>query len=207
MNVPCKKLIILILFKLVSLSLLADPLDVIREQEEAINWEVIKKAYDEYLIYPSTENAHKLYETLPKEDIGRLEVEGRDVRKYIYENYQLLAYQMLAGDRNAVKVAFRLFNISDADFTESIDSTLGQLIRIHPKLFLEELELHKNVYFVQEVDYPLFGTHPSFIDRDKAEELELELRVKALESVEDKELRTIRDECINQLRDYIKKYR
>jgi hypothetical protein len=175
-------------------------------KQETVHWQIIKNAFDKYLDYPSTENATLLCDVLPQEDIKNL---GEDygVSEYLYKNYEILAYEMKCGDKNAVKAAFSLFNISDGAFTEEIEWSLAELIRIQPKLFLEELELHKNGYFIREVDYPLFGEGIIFLDKMRAQTLESEMRIKALESVTDERLRPIRDECIKRLNDHIRKYR
>lgn len=176
------------------------------DKRETVDWQIIKKTFDEYLEYPSTENAAQLCAVLPKENVKNIS-ENHGVFEYLYQNYETLAYEMKCGDRNAVTAAFRLFNISDGAFTEEIEWSLAELIRIQPKLFLEELELHKNEYFMREVNYPLYGEGSFFVDRMNAQLLETEMRIKALESVSDEGLRPIRDECIKRLTDHLKRDR
>jgi len=40
----------------------------------------------------------------------------------------------------AVRIAFRMYNMSDGAFSEYLDQMLGSLITINPQMFLEELK-------------------------------------------------------------------
>jgi hypothetical protein len=109
-----------------------------RTQDVFVDWERLQSAWKEYIEYPSSENALKVYLLLPeKEPI----IDGKALKCidliYNFDNFSILEHEIYAGERNAVRVAFRLLNIADGDFAEILLITLGNLIRIHPKLFLE----------------------------------------------------------------------
>ena len=101
----------------------------VEETQPAIDWLNIRKAWDEYVNYPSTEAARKVYEALPKDDVGDLTAEVSATIQHIFKDYRLLAYEMYAGDQFAVKIAFRLLNFTDASYTESTESLLSEFVR------------------------------------------------------------------------------
>ena len=109
-----------------------------------------------------------------------------------------------AGDRNAVKAGFRLFNISDGWYSHRLDMALGDLIRINTKLFLEELKSHRNITFVIRRGPPVYPSGDEYVDNFEAQKSEIKLRIKALESIKDKDLIEIRDECIKDLKESLK---
>lgn len=175
-------------------------------QEQKVDWTNIKKQFDIYLNYPSTENAHKFYETLPKSEQPESSEMGAQVTSYIFHNFEMVEKQVWSSDRNSVKVAFRLYNISDGAFAEWIQSALGEFIRINPKLFLEELKNHLNIGRFSGGDFPVLqGNMSIYSRRDAAYQYELEMRIKALMSVKDKALISVRDRCVEQIRDYIER--
>lgn len=177
-----------------------------QEREAKIDWERIKRAGETYFACPSSENALKLYLSLPEEDIINYGDEGIKIIEFISDNKNLdiLEKHILESDRNAVKAAFRLFNISDGWFAHRLDKALGDLIRINTKLFLEELKNHRNITFVIRRGPPVYPLGDEYVDRFEARKSEIKLRIKALESIEDKDLIEIRDECIKKLKEPLK---
>jgi len=176
-----------------------------QEREAKIDWERIKEAGEAYFACPSSENALKLYLSLPEEDIGNRRSEGSKVRRFISDdkNLNILEKRIHESDRNAVKAAFRLFNISDGWFSHRLDWALGDLIRINTKLFLEELKNHRNITFVIRRGPPVYPVGDEYVDRFEARKSETKLRIKALESIKDKDLTEIRDECIENLKKFL----
>jgi hypothetical protein len=174
--------------------------------EQKVDWTNIKKQFDIYLDYPSTENAYRFYESLPKLDFRAPSEMGSQVIRYIFDNFEKVEKQIWASDRNAVKVAIRLYNISDGWYAETIDSALGEFIRINPKLFLEELKNHLSLGRFSDGDFPVLqGNMSIYSKRDVTYQYELEMRIKALKSVKDKALVSVRDRCVEQIRDYIER--
>lgn len=125
---------------------------------------------------------------------------------YVFKNLDVLARQVSVGDRDAFKLAFRLYNLSSGLFTMELDAMLGDTIREYPQLFLEELKSSNNVHWIRTLGYPLIESGLNFSDvRAEADRYELEMRIKALASVKDSKLVGLRDECIRIIRDYIDK--
>ena len=177
-----------------------------QEKEAKVDWERIKEAGEAYFACPSSENALKLYLSLPEEDIINYGDEGSKVIRFISDdkNLNILEKHIHESDRNAVKAAFRLFNISDGWFAHRLDKALGDLIRINTKLSLEELKNHRNITFVIRRGPPVYPLGDEYVDRFEARKSEIKLRIKALESIKDKDLIEIRDECIENLKKLLK---
>lgn len=199
-----KKIFVVYLFISLGLYVIICLLNAEEQKDIKIDWERLKEASTAYFDYPSSENAYKFYLSLPEEDIVIKRSEGGSVKDFIVDNFGMLITQIYASDRNAVKVAFRLYNISDGYFTTMIDMTLGDLIRINARLLLEELVKHKKIKYIESCGPSVDIMGEEYVDRFKAQELEIRLRIKALESVQDKELREIRDECIRILKESLK---
>jgi hypothetical protein len=177
-----------------------------QERKTKVDWERIKEAGETYFACPSSENALKLYLSLPEEDIGNRRSEGSKVIFFIFDNKNLniLEKHIHESDRNAVKAGFRLFNISDGWYAHRLDIALGDLIRINTKLFLEELKNHRNIAFVIRRGPPVYPVGDEYVDNFEARKSEIKLRIKAFESIKDKDLIEIRDECIENLKKFLK---
>ena len=209
MHKNCVMLIALILGPLLSIT--GSP----QTNAEAIDWDKILNAAHIYFASPTSENAFEFYTVLPKTQVRgeARETEFSKVFYYIDGNLDVLERQVLKADRNAVKVAVRLFTISDGAFSEWLDSMLGDLIRVDPKMFLEEIR-----------EFPWRNNYKDFKEwllrrgnqlcngrildveskaSDKTKRKELELRIIALDTVKDANLADLRDECIAIIRKYI----
>jgi hypothetical protein len=185
---------------------------------EGINWDKIMNAAQTYFASPTSENALKFFASLPNTAVlgeARETEEFHKVFYYIYNKLDILERLVLKADGNAVKVAVRLGGIGDGAFSEWLDEMLGDLIRVDPKMFLEEIRKYPwpdgygdfkdwlaqcNVLCNGRV---LSGDSEAS-DEDRREELEL--RIKALETVKDANLMGFRDECIAILRKHISEY-
>jgi hypothetical protein len=159
----------------------------------------LANAWTVYQRAPSDETALKLYQALPSNADIALKVHRgqRKTLRSIYNHLKVLDDRVLNGDRNAVKVAFRLYAVSDGDFGETLDIELGRLIKINPRLFLQELKVHRAL--VERIDALLGNCGDEYIDRMDAKARELRARVKALKTINDTDLQGIRDECISVL--------
>jgi hypothetical protein len=167
-------------------------------QDVKVNWTVLKTAFQKFVEYPSSENASHVILLLPEKHIEyRNSPEEEKTILYIFdaENFGMLDRQVISRNREAVRLAFRLHSIADGAFTEELNIMLGTLIRIDPKLFLEELNLANPVDNLWNDLLGNFG--PEFVDRFKAQSLEIKLRIHSLKSVTEPSLIKIRDKCIN----------
>ncbi len=166
-------------------------------QNAKVNWTALKTGFREFVEYPSGENAAHVIALLPASRVRYKDSpKAQEAIDYIFEsdNFGMLERQVVSRNREAVRLAFRLHSIADGHLTEELNIMLGTLIRIDPKLFLEELSLaapDKNLW-----DDLLGNLGPAYVDRFKARALEMELRIKALRSVEDASLIKIRNKCI-----------
>jgi hypothetical protein len=111
----------------------------------------------------------------------------------------VLEVQVRANDKDAIDLAFRLLAKSDGIYGEILSAMLGGLIRPNPRLFLAKLKEHRNK--VARLDSLLadFGTVFITVYTPRAEQYELTMRNKALKSVGDKSLRTVRNECLAEI--------
>ena len=178
-------------------------------QNQNINWDRLEQAARIYFDYPSSKNARAFCQDLPKHPL-RIDFDVNRYKRlftYVFENLDVLARQVSVGDRDAVKLGFRLYNFSSGLSTMKLDALLGDLIRTHPQLFLEELRCSPNARWIKTLGYPLIESGLNFSDkRERADRYELEMRIKALESVKDSALVDLRDECIREIREYFDKH-
>jgi transcriptional regulator len=103
------------------------------------------------------------------------------------------------GDRESIRQLFQLFQRSDGAVTEAIDIALGRTIRRAPKVFLEELQrsgIKASDHFLGGL---LCNLGDPFVDRFKAQTVELKKRRAALLTVKDKPLLQLRDICVRRL--------
>ena len=164
----------------------------------AVDWKGLEEAWNAYYINPSEAGAEKMLNLLP----GNVKItdirDGFLVVNLIYDHLGVLEGEIYSGNPNAIKLGFRLFTISYGTFEIALNKIIGNLIAFNPRLFLEELALHRDLFPTLD---PILG---SFLrenpDDAVARELEKKLRIKSLESVEDKPLKSLRKECIKILK-------
>jgi hypothetical protein len=184
-----------------------------RGQEQNIDWERMEIAARTYINYPLTENARLFYQSLsvylPAGKAGEIDRERWErVANFIFDNLEVLARQIWAGDRDAVRVGFRLYSFFGGYYTMRLDAMMADLIRFQPQLFLEELKSSPNAQLLKSLGFPLCESDIDFGrgDREMALRHELEMRIKALESVTDSALTDLRDTCIKEIRAFLTKY-
>ncbi len=164
----------------------------------AVDWKGLEEAWNAYYSSPSEASAEKMLSLLP----GNAKIldikDGFLVINSIYDHLGVLEGEMYSGNPKAIKLGFRLFTVSYGAFEVSLNKILGSLIAFNPKLFLEELAAHRGLF--QTLD-PILGSYLRDIPDDPvAQTLEKKLRIKALESIEDKPLKSLRNECIKVLK-------
>lgn len=160
-----------------------------------IDTELLLLRFRAYQKNPSDRNAELLYEALPEKGHIKLEDSEREVIGEIGDNLMTLEKQVLSEQRNSVKVAFRMFTISDGAFTEWLQIMLGNLITINPKMFLEELKVHRHLFR----ELPFYNLGPDYVDRLDERIDEYRLRIAALETVSADELTEVKRDCIGLL--------
>jgi hypothetical protein len=164
----------------------------------AVDWKGLEEAWNGYYIAPSEEGAQKMLGLLPG-NVKIMEIkDGFLLINSINDHLGVLEGEIYSGNPNAIKLGFRLFTISYGAFEVGLNKVLGSLIAFNPRLFLEELGAHRNLFPSLEM---VLGSYLRDIPDDGvARELEKKLRIKSLESIEDKPLKSLRNECIKILK-------
>jgi hypothetical protein len=170
------------------------------QTNSVLEWNKLGVAWHQYISNPIESNGLKVYSLLPNEEYGITEPDSVFYNTWysIYENLDKLESLVKIQNRIAIKVAFKLYSISDADFTESLDQILGRLIRINPKLFLEALKLHREL--VGDLGGILENLGNKFVDEEDLSKKEIKKRIQSLEKVKVKSLIGVRDESIIELK-------
>jgi hypothetical protein len=164
----------------------------------AVDWKGLDEAWTAYYTAPGEDGADKMVKFLP----GMVKIidikDGFVVINAIYDHLSILEGEIYSGSPNAIKLGFRLFTISYGTLEVALNKIIGNLISFYPRLFLEELAAHRELFTTLD---PVLGSFLRDMANDPAsQDLEKNLRVKSLESVEDKGLRNLRNECIKIIR-------
>ncbi|MCX6554397.1 MAG: hypothetical protein NTZ12_05190 [Candidatus Aminicenantes bacterium] len=171
-----------------------NPLDA----QTAVNWAGIEAAWNVYYMNPTEADAEKVLQLLPGTEKILDIKDGFSVVNAINDHLGVLEGEIYAGNPNAIKLGFRLLTISYGTFEVALNKILGNLISYNPRLFLEELAAHRNLFLILD---PVLASFVNEIPNDLAAlELEKKLRIQSLESVEDKTLKSLRNECIKILK-------
>ena len=198
-------------------------------EAQKVYWANAYKAAEAYFAQPSSSNAKKLSLALPDKEIPILDNDGeRRLHDLVFDffgpaqrpfvhtpppnprkNFSTIERGMKQGDAHAVEIMFRLINISDGATTETICFALGELIPEHPRLFLQKLLAHE-----ANLDEDMAGSIVGMVtelgwipeagnDQAKYKQIyneRIKGRIKALKSVDDPDLREIRDRCLARLK-------
>lgn len=170
-------------------------------KEQTIEWDSIEKAARRYIEYPSSDNARVLRQQIQSVRGENKSADYYSLIEYVFSNLVVLERQVAAGDREAAKLGFMLYNVSIGHNKNKLDCVMGDLARTYPRIFLEELSSSHNAILIKESGYPVCQTHLGQGGiRQMAHRYELEMRIRSLESVTAKKLRRIRDACVNEIK-------
>jgi hypothetical protein len=165
-----------------------------------INWKMLEKMWKNYVLYPTSENALKIYKILPNQ-VNNKNIQN-DVTELIWKTLDVLDNQVNLKDLNSIKLGFKLILISDGGFTEDILVILGKTIRNNAKTFLEEL--HSNFGTIKVIlPNLLLNFGQGFVDRPDMEIIETELRIEAINKVSDKSLSKVKNICLKILKEHL----
>ncbi|MBN2400192.1 MAG: hypothetical protein JXI33_07610 [Candidatus Aminicenantes bacterium] len=164
----------------------------------SVDWKGLEEAWHAYYSAPTEEGADKILKLLP----GTVKIidikDGFVAINAIQDHLSVLEGEIYSGNPNAIKLGFRLYTISYGALEVALNKVIGNLISFFPRLFLEELSIHRDLFFTLE---PILGSFVREMAIDpNAQELEKNLRIKSLESVEEKPLKALRNECIKILK-------
>jgi len=156
------------------------------------------KAWQEYVANPGSETAGKVYALLP-DGVMNLEIKLQvEVREQINQGINALESQIVAGDQDSLKLAFRLFTIADPPLIDALAITLGNFMQFNTRSFLQELKNHKHL--VPDLSIILCSFQRTLADDRPGQELEKRIRQKALDGNEDEDLKEIKKECLKALK-------
>lgn len=166
--------------------------------QTAVDWQGLEAAWNAYYLNPSEEGAGKLLQLLPG-SVKILDIkDGFLVVNSISDHLGVLEGEIYAGNPNAIRLGFRLLTISYGAFEVALNRIIGNLIAYNPRIFLEELAANRSLFLI--LDPVVASFLREFPNDQAAQDLEKNLRIKSLESVEDKALKSLRNECIKILK-------
>lgn len=179
---------------LLALALIANPQAV----QGTMDWQALGAAWKAYKEDPVGAKAIAIINLLPNNMKITDTKDGFLVINQILDQLSILEETIYTGETNSAKLGFRLFTISSGPFETALNRIIGNLIRFNTMLFLQELSGQRDFFTTLE---PIVGSFINDYPEDPAaRELERKMRIKALENVEDKSLKSLRNECIKILK-------
>ena len=169
---------------------------------QSSRWEDFEKAWDNYLSKPTHDNSVRVYELLPNKVMAGDYPDGGQTGR-IFSKIDQLDKLVQLSNRDALRLAFKLFSIADGEHAEGLQIEIGKLININPKLFLQELKSHRQL--VVSLDGLVGNLGQDYVDEFDRQKKEKEKRIKSLKNISDKDLNTVRDECLTELDRQVKR--
>lgn len=183
-------------------------------------WSDAYKAAEAYFAQPSPENAEKFFMALPDKQLPHLDADGElRLINFVFDNdgigkarnFSILIKSMEKGEPEAVDLGFRLINISDGLAGEGLCYFLGRIVDKYPRLFLQKLLVHQSktepsvLELLDSILHPVAWWEQQNDEAGYPELLKkrLDIRIKALESVNDNDLKEIRDRCLTILKNRV----
>lgn len=167
-----------------------------------VNWDRVKDNLDTFFDLPCSKNAKMVLDSMP---VGEVSIEKGDLSgmmELARQKYTIIKTEVLSGNRDAAELLFRLLAFADGADASDIQETMGLLIRVNPRLFLDMLfNYHKSPMFRD--GYPVTTLAPAYWDSKGAQRYELEMRIIALESVGGSKYSEIIRNSVQQLRTMI----
>lgn len=170
--------------------------------EALVDWDKVKHRFSSFFEYPSPENAESLMKLLPAGEVSKEIGDRSGALELAMADYTILETEVLAGNRYAADVLFRLLSLSDGALTMDIMETMGLLIRVKPKYFLDLVLKYRESPFLKE-EFPVYAVGPAYREKKGASKYEYEMRIEALESVSGSKYAEVIGECVRELRTMI----
>jgi hypothetical protein len=163
-----------------------------------LNWKAISEVWNAYVADPSAENANKLFLLVPLTQVPKelfADVEATTAIEKIIAEISVLESQLLfENNRVAVKIAFHFYNFQYPDMRNKINKMLGNLIHFNVRMFLEEL--NENRALVTDLEGILSSYKFDIVDDQLQMEITKKIRLNALKGIDDKNLNTVKNECL-----------
>ena len=202
-----------LLIPLFLLLLAAQPHAVEDGQENASSaWSEAKDAFDKFVREPSFLAAREFYASAfnsPGIDSDKTEILDYIFGHHLYDSvgrYTVIAIEMLNGNIYATRSAMRLLDYVDnawrkpheltAHVLRRVGESLGRLTRVNPALFLRACREEMGCPYFKANGWPVGFISEIMSTIKTRASYELEMRREALRSVENPELRLIRDGCV-----------
>ena len=173
----------------------------------ASGWEKLARALQSFSRAPSEENCKAVDKLLPASMHLMYDdsPEAQRALEQLEAALPTLEHLVTSKSRLGVGLAFRLFvTMSDGHLAEELDIILGKLIRLDPVMFLEELQSVRPAYPVEGLDGLVGNLGDEFVDDFKGQCEQLHLRLKAIESVDRRDLAQVRGRCERALIESLK---
>lgn len=179
-------------------------------------WGNAVEAFGRLMREPSVRTAREFYVSIS--DRKRIKGDKTEILDHVFVGYQgifsdvryeIIAIEMLSGNIYAARAAIRLLDFIDNGWQKPraqktraaawIGESLGEMVRVHPAIFLRACFEERECQYLKEKKYPVGFIPPLMNEMRARASYELEMRREALRTVEDAKLRFIRDECIGFL--------
>jgi hypothetical protein len=145
--------------------------------------------WETYLALPTPENASR---------VTAIEYSTPRQGGYDAGDFGILETQVSAADVESFRLAYRLYNGSEAGLAEDLGAILSGSIRSHPRFFLRQVEALDPT--CSGFGWILNAPGVEYVDRPAAAAYELRMRVAALDGVNDRSLSTIGSKCSRLIR-------
>jgi hypothetical protein len=174
-------------------------LPVFAQDNPSFDWKSFDESWKSYASDPSDENARKVYNLLPPTGfVPNAAADGTAVVDEILRTFQVLEGKIADKNRDAVRLGFRLVAVATGALANALNRSLGNFVGFDPRMFLEELGSHRDLFPSLE---PLLGSFRVDDTMDATgRELERKYRINVLDGVEDKSLKPLKDECVKILK-------
>lgn len=168
---------------------------------ESGSWTVFERNWDKYIAQPTHENGVAVYMQLPNKLLTK-DFPGERLMNKMYADWPHMSKRIVAVNKDAVEIGFKMYAIVDGGFKEDVGADLGKLITLDAKLFLQELKKHR--LLVQNLDGIVCNYGQVSVDRKDLQMEEMDNRMRLLVNVNDPDLEDVKAECLKALMDNTK---
>lgn len=165
---------------------------------ESGSWALFEKSWDNYIAQPTHENAVEVYKQLPNKLLTK-DFPGERLVNKMYEGWPHLSKKIVAKNKDAVQIGFKLYAIVDGGFKEDVGADLGKLITLDAELFLQELKRHRQL--IQNLSGIVCNYGQEYIDKKELQLEEKDTRMRLLVNVKKPDLEDVKAECLKALMD------
>lgn len=174
-------------------------LPVFAQDNPPFDWKTFEEDWKSYAADPTDENARNVYNLLPPTGfVPNAAADGTAVADEILRTFQVLEGKIADKNRDAVRLGFRLFAVATGTLANALNRNLGNFIGFDPRMFLEELGSHRDLFPSLETVLGSFRIDDSMDAAGR--ELERKYRINVLDGVGDKSLKPLKDECVKILK-------